>query len=65
MQQTICPVVNVPILETERLRLRAHRLDDFAASAAMWADPIVTRYTVGKPQTSEEVWSRLLRYIGH
>ena len=65
MQQTVYPVVNVPVLETERLRLRAHRLDDFPASAAMWADPIVTRHTTGKPQTPEEVWARLLRYIGH
>ena len=65
MQQTVYPVVNIPTLETERLRLRAHRLDDFLASAAMWADPIVTRHTTGKPQTPEDVWARLLRYIGH
>lgn len=65
MQQTIYPVVNVPILETERLRLRGHGLDDFAAAAAMWSDPIVTRHTTGKPQTREEVWARLLRYVGH
>ncbi len=24
----------------------------------------MVRYTVGKPQTEEEVWSRLLRYLG-
>ena len=65
MQQTVYPVVNVPILETERLRLRGHRLDDFPASVAMWADPIVTLHTTGKPQTPEDVWARLLRYVGH
>jgi RimJ/RimL family protein N-acetyltransferase len=65
MQQTIHPGVKVPVIETERLRLRAHRLDDFAASAEMWSDPIVIRHTTGKPQTPEEVWARLLRYIGH
>ncbi len=36
--------MSVPVLETERLILRGHRLEDFAAYAAMWADPIVTKY---------------------
>ena len=31
----------------------------------MWADPQVTRFIGGKPLTEEEVWSRLLRYVGH
>jgi RimJ/RimL family protein N-acetyltransferase len=57
--------VEVPILETERLRLRGHRLDDFTDCAAMWADPKVTRHIGGKPFTEEESWTRLLRYIGH
>lgn len=55
----------IPILETDRLRLRGHRVDDFAASAAMWGDPIVTRHIGGRPFTGEECWSRLLRYAGH
>ncbi len=49
MPETVRCAAEVPILETERLRLRGHRRDDFAASAAMWADPIVTRYIGGKP----------------
>jgi RimJ/RimL family protein N-acetyltransferase len=55
----------VPVIETERLTLRGHRLDDFTACAAMWADPIVTRHIGGKPFSEEESWSRLLRYAGH
>jgi RimJ/RimL family protein N-acetyltransferase len=55
----------IPILETERLILRGHRLNDFAACAAMWADPIVTRHIGGKPLTEEESWARLHRYVGH
>jgi RimJ/RimL family protein N-acetyltransferase len=55
----------VPVIETERLRLRAHRPDDLGDGAAMWGDPIVTRYIGGKPFTREEVWARLLRYAGH
>jgi RimJ/RimL family protein N-acetyltransferase len=55
----------VPVLETERLVLRAHRIADFDASAAMWGDPVVTRYIGGKPSTREDVWGRLVRYAGH
>jgi RimJ/RimL family protein N-acetyltransferase len=55
----------VPTLETERLVLRAHRLEDFPDLAALWSDPVVTRFISGIPQTPEESWSRLLRYAGH
>jgi RimJ/RimL family protein N-acetyltransferase len=55
----------VPVIETERLRLRGHRPADFADGAAMWADPVVTRYIGGKPLSEEDVWARVLRYSGH
>lgn len=55
----------VPIIETERLRLRGHALSDFDASAAMWADENVTRFIGGKPSTREDSWGRFLRYVGH
>jgi RimJ/RimL family protein N-acetyltransferase len=55
----------IPVIETERLRLRGHRVDDFRECAAMWGDPAVTRYISGRPFTPEEVWARLLRYVGH
>jgi len=57
----------VPVLETERLRLRGHRIDndDFIHCAAMWADPRVTRHIGGKPLTEEESWTKFLRYAGH
>jgi RimJ/RimL family protein N-acetyltransferase len=53
-----------PVLQTERLVLRAHTLADYEESAAMWADPEVTRHIGGRPSTAEEAWSRLLRYAG-
>jgi RimJ/RimL family protein N-acetyltransferase len=56
---------DVPVIETERLVLRGHRLEDFADSHAMWSDPEVTRHIGGRPFTAEEVWARLLRYVGH
>lgn len=55
----------VPVIETERLRLRAHRREDFADCAAMWADPLVTRYLGGKPLSEEDTWMRMLRCVGH
>jgi RimJ/RimL family protein N-acetyltransferase len=56
--------VQVPIVETERLTLRAHRPDDFADSLAMWSDPAVTRYIGGKPSTGQQTWMRMLNYRG-
>ena len=55
----------IPVLETERLRLRGHTLDDFPACAAMWSDPGVSRQLGRKPCSEEEAWTRLLRYVGH
>lgn len=55
-----------PLLETERLRLRGHRVEDLEASLALWTDPAVTRFIgSGKAFTREEVWARLVRYVGH
>jgi RimJ/RimL family protein N-acetyltransferase len=53
------------VLTTERLTLRPAALGDFEASAALWADEAVVRYIGGRPSSAEEVWARLLRYIGH
>jgi RimJ/RimL family protein N-acetyltransferase len=55
---------HIPVIETERLRLRAHRQEDFDVCCAMWADPVVIRHTTGKPQSPEEVWWKMLRYAG-
>jgi RimJ/RimL family protein N-acetyltransferase len=54
-----------PILATDRLILRAHTAADFAGCCALWVDPEVTRFIGGRPSTPEEVWSRILRYVGH
>jgi RimJ/RimL family protein N-acetyltransferase len=55
----------IPVIETERLRLRGHRVADFDACAAMWADAEVTRHISGRPFAREETWTKLLRYVGH
>ena len=53
-----------PTVETERLRLRAHGVDDLPFCAAMWRDEAVVRFIGGRAFTREEVWARMLRYTG-
>jgi RimJ/RimL family protein N-acetyltransferase len=57
--------MQAPVIETARLVLRPHRLDDFEALAAMWREPAIVRYISGKPSTREQSFARLLRYAGH
>jgi RimJ/RimL family protein N-acetyltransferase len=57
--------VSIPTFETERLTLRGHRAQDLDDALALWSDPRVTRYIGGRPFGREEVWARLLRYVGH
>ena len=55
----------VPLIETERLRLRGHRIEDFQKSAAMWADPKVVRHIGGQSSSIQQSWARMLNYTGH
>lgn len=57
-------MVDIPTVETARLVLRAHRLSDFDAYAALWRDPVVIRFIGGRPRTGEESWVRFLRHAG-
>ncbi len=59
------PEERAPLLETPRLLLRGHTVDDLADCAGMWADPAVARFIGGKAMSREEVWSKILRYAGH
>jgi len=64
MLRTSPPDQHVPVVETERLRLRALTVEDFPAHRDLWADPDVARFTTMRPQTAEEAWSRMLRVAG-
>jgi len=52
-------------IDSERLVLRPHRLDDYEAMCAMYGDPDFFRLSGLSGQSREEVWHRLLRYMGH
>ncbi|MBN9419804.1 MAG: GNAT family N-acetyltransferase [Candidatus Eremiobacteraeota bacterium] len=53
------------MLATPRLQLRPHLPTDLEESYRLWSDPQTVRYIGGTPLTREEVWSRLLRNLGH
>lgn len=57
--------VRTPLLETPRLRMRGHRPEDLEQCSKLWGDAAVVRYVGGKPLAREEVWARMLRYVGH
>lgn len=54
----------VPVLETERLRMRAFRRSDFDDYAALKADPEVQRY-LSEPWDRGRSWRHLAFLIGH
>lgn len=55
----------IPVIETERLRLRGRTVEDFPFIRGMWREPEVVRLISGKPLTEEESWTKFLRMLGH
>lgn len=55
----------IPILETERLILRALRPEDFEVYARFMADPDVTLHLTGEPMTRAEAWRNMAMVVGH
>lgn len=57
--------MDIPILDTERLRLRPFRESDFEPYAGMCADPEVMRYLTGVPLSRMDAWRHLAIIVGH
>ncbi|AQR61090.1 GNAT family N-acetyltransferase [Brevundimonas sp. LM2] len=53
------------VLTTPRLTLTPVSLSDFDDIAALWQDEAFTRHITGRALPEEDVWSRLLRDLGH
>jgi RimJ/RimL family protein N-acetyltransferase len=53
------------MLTTDRLVLTPPVPADLDDMVALWTDPAVYERLVGRAFSREEVWHRLLRYIGH
>ncbi|HEV3089942.1 MAG TPA: GNAT family N-acetyltransferase [Candidatus Cybelea sp.] len=56
--------MTIPVIETPRLRLRAHRSADLPDCVDLWSDPLVTKYISGRASTEHQTWMRLLSYAG-
>jgi RimJ/RimL family protein N-acetyltransferase len=56
--------MEIPVIETARLRLRGHYPSDLAASVAMWQEPQFYQHLTGHPLPEEEVWTKMLRHMG-
>ncbi len=56
-------VIRIPTLQTERLRLRAPRAEDYEAYAAFRASPRAA--TVGGPNTRDQAFQQFCALIGH
>ncbi|WP_345234947.1 GNAT family N-acetyltransferase [Hymenobacter saemangeumensis] len=59
------PYQQTPVLETERLCLRGYQLADLDAYLAIWQAPAFYRYLSPRPMVEEEVWTMMLRSVGH
>ena len=53
-----------PVLVTERVILRAHRVSDFDSYRELWSNETVVRFIGGRPLDRQESWTRLLRAAG-
>ncbi len=56
--------MQIPIIETARLRLRGHYPSDLAPAVAMFQEPQFYQHLSGHPLPEEEVWTKLLRHMG-
>lgn len=57
-------MAEIPVLESARLRLRAHRSADLAANFSLWSDPIVIQHTIGTASTETQSWMRMITFNG-
>ena len=56
--------IDIPVLETGRLRLRGWIPEDYDPFAEFYADPVASRF-VGGPRDREAAWRALAMYAGH
>lgn len=57
--------MEIPVLETSRLRLRAFTRSDWEPYAAMYADAAFARYLGGRPLSKAETFENMAIILGH
>jgi RimJ/RimL family protein N-acetyltransferase len=60
----VTAAIDIPVLETERLRLRAWREDDLDPLAAFYASDANARF-VGGVCARDDAWRRMAMFLGH
>ena len=63
-EEEVTAAVDIPLLETERLRLRAWREDDLDSLAAFYASDANARF-VGGVCARDDAWRRMAMFLGH
>ena len=58
-------LMNIPTIETERLRLRAFEGRDLEPYAEMYADDLFVRYLDGNALTKQQTWENMAVILGH
>lgn len=57
--------MNIPTIETERLRLRAFEERDLEPYAAMYAEERFARFLEGRPLSRAQAWENIALILGH
>lgn len=55
---------DIPVIETARLRLRSHRVEDLAPLSTMWGDTETVRFIGAQTRTRQDIWKQIQRTIG-
>lgn len=63
--KVLAKVLDGPVIETGRLRLRMHQVADYEDCCRLGSDPEAVRTIYVKPISPEDSWHRLMRFIGH
>lgn len=58
-------LMNIPTIETERLRLRAFSSGDLEPYAQIYADDLFVRHLNGKTLTRQKTWENMALILGH
>jgi RimJ/RimL family protein N-acetyltransferase len=53
------------MIETPRLKLRLHTIEDFDFSHGLWNEAQVYQFISKKPSSVQQSWGRLYNYLGH